>query len=156
MGAAIVSKEGATLATGRNDVPKYGGGLYAPEDGAGDERCCKSGRYCRNTTRKIDLKAKIKTSVASLRDASYSQKFRALSDDEHRADRGPKKTEPVTLWTISSNPTCSRPTRSSRAREAVASPRTPSCSGAAPHIHIRYLPRLACAFPTTDHRTTHT
>lgn len=82
VGAAIVSKDGATLATGRNDVPKYGGGLYTPEDGAGDERCYKSGGYCRNTTRKLDLKDKIEKSVASLRDVSDSQRIKALSDDD--------------------------------------------------------------------------
>lgn len=39
VGAAIMNEHGDILATGRNDVPKYRGGLYTPEDRDSDSRC---------------------------------------------------------------------------------------------------------------------
>lgn len=39
VGAAIISEDGDIIATGCNDVPKSGGGLYSTEDGNNDNRC---------------------------------------------------------------------------------------------------------------------
>ncbi|MBF0448193.1 MAG: deoxycytidylate deaminase [Magnetococcales bacterium] len=39
VGAAITDKHGNILATGRNDVPKAGGGLYTADDNCEDKRC---------------------------------------------------------------------------------------------------------------------
>ena len=39
VGAAIVDENGNLLATGCNDVPKAGGGLYSIENGEDDSRC---------------------------------------------------------------------------------------------------------------------
>ena len=39
VGAAIFSDDGTLLSTGRNDVPKSGGGLYSLEDTDNDNRC---------------------------------------------------------------------------------------------------------------------
>lgn len=39
VGAAIMNEEGDIIATGCNDVPKSGGGLYSIEDGENDLRC---------------------------------------------------------------------------------------------------------------------
>lgn len=60
VGAAIVSRTGELIATGWNDVPKFGGGLYTEDDQivveAGsikdkDRRCFKwGGCYCHNET----------------------------------------------------------------------------------------------------------
>lgn len=41
VGASIMNSDGVIIATGRNDVPKAGGGLYGPEDGKSDARCVK-------------------------------------------------------------------------------------------------------------------
>ena len=41
VGASIMNSDGVVIATGRNDVPKAGGGLYGPEDGNSDARCVK-------------------------------------------------------------------------------------------------------------------
>lgn len=41
VGASIMNPNGQIVATGRNDVPKAGGGLYGPEDANSDARCVK-------------------------------------------------------------------------------------------------------------------
>lgn len=41
VGAAIYSDSGELIGKGRNDVPKYGGGLYGYDDGDCDHRCYK-------------------------------------------------------------------------------------------------------------------
>ncbi|MBW2940506.1 anti-phage dCTP deaminase [Zhongshania aquimaris] len=56
VGAAICDDAGNILATGRNDVPKFGGGLYRPEDGDNDFRCIKKGEKCYNTEKINKLK----------------------------------------------------------------------------------------------------
>ena len=49
VGASIMNDDGVILATGRNDVPKAGGGLYGPEDFSNDARCIKKeGSECYN------------------------------------------------------------------------------------------------------------
>jgi len=54
VGAAIISAEGRLLATGTNDVPRYGGGLYRTEH-ANDQRCFTSLGFCENDRRKHEL-----------------------------------------------------------------------------------------------------
>lgn len=44
VGAAILNSDGDIIATGCNDVPKAGGGLYSFEDGDLDHRCLKIGQ----------------------------------------------------------------------------------------------------------------
>lgn len=51
VGAAICDTSGNVLAVGRNDVPKFGGGLYTSNDGANDNRCVNYGAKCHNTER---------------------------------------------------------------------------------------------------------
>lgn len=41
VGASIMNDDGLVIATGRNEVPKGGGGLYGPEEGKSDARCVK-------------------------------------------------------------------------------------------------------------------
>ncbi|ECF6093514.1 hypothetical protein FNI42_16800, partial [Salmonella enterica subsp. salamae] len=48
VGAAIVDHEGNILSTGRNDVPRPGGGLYTFEDENKDFRCIHKGGKCYN------------------------------------------------------------------------------------------------------------
>jgi deoxycytidylate deaminase len=71
VGAAIMSPEGIIIATGRNDVPKFGGGLYSPESGSVDARCIKlEGEHCYNDIykRKLvdDIKDILKQELESL------------------------------------------------------------------------------------------
>jgi len=60
VGAAICDDDGNVLAVGRNDVPKYSGGLYTIEDGENDHRCINHGSKCHNTEHINKLKNKIK------------------------------------------------------------------------------------------------
>lgn len=57
VGAAIADKEGNIIATGCNDVPKAGGGLYEP--GPGDLRCVFKEGICYNDKYKDDLKKSV-------------------------------------------------------------------------------------------------
>lgn len=55
VGAAIM-KDGVILATGRNDVPKHGGGLYTEEDDGDDNRCFKKyGQSCQSDHKKAQF-----------------------------------------------------------------------------------------------------
>lgn len=61
IGASILNKSGDVIATGRNDVPKPGGGLYTPESLMNDARCVKlEGKKCFNDFHKSLLRDKIK------------------------------------------------------------------------------------------------
>jgi len=48
VGAAILDKAGNILATGRNDVPKYGGGLYSADDCNDEDHRCFNRGECFN------------------------------------------------------------------------------------------------------------
>lgn len=65
VGAAIVSSAGDLLATGRNDVPCAGGGLYAEGGPAVDARCMNpaGGGQCRSDVHKKDILEKISTII---------------------------------------------------------------------------------------------
>lgn len=58
VGAAITDKRGDVIATGWNDVPKFGGGLYAADPGGDpnktdhDQRCWNNGGKCYNDDEK--------------------------------------------------------------------------------------------------------
>lgn len=53
VGAAIVSSKGELIGHGRNDVPRYGGGLYTEDAGASDHRChAWQDSRCHNDKRK--------------------------------------------------------------------------------------------------------
>lgn len=59
VGAAICDDQGNVLSVGRNDVPKFGGGLYTSEDGENDKRCVHHGAKCYNNERISYLKTGI-------------------------------------------------------------------------------------------------
>ena len=63
VGASITNKEGSIIATGCNDVPAFGGGLYNTEDGLNDYRCVHKGRKCYNDFYKSGIKKDIQTIV---------------------------------------------------------------------------------------------
>lgn len=60
VGAAICDDKGNVLSVGRNDVPKFGGGLYTTDDGENDRRCVNYGAKCYNTEHINKLKDDIK------------------------------------------------------------------------------------------------
>ena len=53
VGASLVAEDGTLLATGTNEVPKAGGGVYGEEFDEGkhvpDHRCAKGNNFCSNT-----------------------------------------------------------------------------------------------------------
>ncbi|POZ14553.1 cytidine deaminase [Lelliottia aquatilis] len=59
VGAAIVDNKGNILSTGRNDVPRPGGGLYTFEDENKDFRCIHKGGKCYNDLHKNKIKERI-------------------------------------------------------------------------------------------------
>ncbi|WP_370231456.1 anti-phage dCTP deaminase [Marinobacter nauticus] len=64
VGAAILDSSGSLIATGRNDVPKFGGGLYSEDDNvspvSGDYRCAHRDQRCHNDYHKLLLSENIK------------------------------------------------------------------------------------------------
>lgn len=84
VGASIMNDDGVVIATGRNDVPKAGGGLYGPEDGRSNARCvkledaqCFNDLYKRNVVKEIEslIDAKLGKAVTDLViDATDEQK----------------------------------------------------------------------------------
>ena len=84
VGAAITAKSGEVIATGCNDVPMAGGGLYSHSSGTSDMRCIhKEGRLCFN-----DLhKRKLQSAVGAIIDRVLT------TDEEDMAEGG----EAITL-----------------------------------------------------------
>lgn len=71
VGAAIADKDGNIIATGRNDVPRSGGGLYEAEDRENDHRCINHGAKCHNqeniNSLKEDIQEILKQSITDER-----------------------------------------------------------------------------------------
>jgi deoxycytidylate deaminase len=68
VGAALFSPAGEMIGKGSNDVPKFGGGLYAHGDGDEDHRCYAwGGKLCHNDDRK---------------DRLYQEIFKALTGEK--------------------------------------------------------------------------
>ncbi len=63
VGASIFDSQGNQIATGKNDVPKAGGGLYSADDGDQDHRCIHKGGKCYNDFRKKRIRDDIREIV---------------------------------------------------------------------------------------------
>lgn len=76
VGAAIVSENGDLLATGSNDVPEFGGGLYTSES-ARDERCFVRSGFCYNDDEKRiiadEILAAIRSAGFRIKDSHYNR-----------------------------------------------------------------------------------
>lgn len=63
VGASILDGDGMVLAIGRNDVPRFGGGLYTEDDNVSpnskDYRCVHRDQQCHNDLHKSILKTKV-------------------------------------------------------------------------------------------------
>ncbi len=67
VGAAIVSPSGELIGVGRNDVPRYRGGLYTEDAGDGDHRChAWQDKRCHNDKRKDVLYQQIFSRLKSV------------------------------------------------------------------------------------------
>lgn len=82
VGAAIVDRGGSVVATGTNEVPKAGGGVYGEsfEENPIDARCAmfsdSSKRFCRNTTEQNEIIEELINSTSELRATSTERKER--------------------------------------------------------------------------------
>lgn len=76
VGAAVVSEAGDLLATGCNDVPEFGGGLYTSESSR-DERCYTRSGFCYNDEEKRiiadEIMAVFKESGIRLKDSHFER-----------------------------------------------------------------------------------
>jgi deoxycytidylate deaminase len=97
VGAAIVDKDGNVVATGTNEVPKAGGGVYgeAVDQELADGRCAffkdSSKRFCRNTAEQNNIIDDLLNQIPELNEASFDRKVelkRAFSQDPNRGTPG--------------------------------------------------------------------
>ena len=72
VGASILSKQGEVLATGRNDVPMVGGGLYSANSKS-DGRCWAKSARCYNDMHKQELVKELVTSIREILTVSEVQ-----------------------------------------------------------------------------------
>ena len=59
VGASILSERGDVISTGRNDVPRSGGGIYTDADGVNDKRCLHR-EFCASDSEKEAIMTNIK------------------------------------------------------------------------------------------------
>ncbi|HBC3838012.1 anti-phage dCTP deaminase [Vibrio parahaemolyticus] len=81
VGAAILDKNGNIIATGRNDVPKFKGGLYSYEDRDKDYRCIHKGAKCYNDTYKKKIKESITDIISKNLSIEHNKTKRYFSED---------------------------------------------------------------------------
>lgn len=83
VGAAIISREGELLATGCNDVPKPGGGLYFESYPEVDMRCVhREDQHCFNDFHKKQLRDEIGEEVGTYLGSLHRKEKIELSDSE--------------------------------------------------------------------------
>jgi deoxycytidylate deaminase len=80
VGAAVFSKEWEIVATGCNDVPQSGGGLYGA-DSRTDMRCYAHGGHCRNVEHKGKIRDRIKDELKLIR-KDQDLNLSAISDEQ--------------------------------------------------------------------------
>ncbi|EKF9373056.1 hypothetical protein O1B80_003301, partial [Vibrio cholerae] len=81
VGASILDKEGNIIATGRNDVPKFKGGLYSYEDKDKDYRCIYKGAKCYNDVYKNKIKESIKDVISKELNLEHQKAQKYFSED---------------------------------------------------------------------------
>ena len=74
VGAAIITQSGTVLATGHNDVPQFGGGLYSSESRK-DERCFARSGLCYNDDEKRII-------TEEILDLLRSEKIKNLGEEQ--------------------------------------------------------------------------
>ncbi|MDE2342238.1 MAG: deoxycytidylate deaminase [Betaproteobacteria bacterium] len=83
VGAAIHNRQGILIATGCNDVPKGGGGLYREGEGEDDRCAFLQGGVCFNHLEKDLIRNEFKLQISKkLKELSSEQKYASLSGSE--------------------------------------------------------------------------
>jgi deoxycytidylate deaminase len=85
VGAALVDSEGNIIATGTNEVPKAGGGVYGEAFGDEPEGRCgllmpESHRYCRNTREQNEIIGDLVEAVPELKNLGVERKEQLKKD----------------------------------------------------------------------------
>lgn len=86
VGAVITDKQNRVIAVGTNDVPQYGGGLYATESLV-DDRCFKVRGICENNAEKTLRKQRIREGIV--------KEFPAIFPDDKLRDAASKKIDEI-------------------------------------------------------------
>lgn len=98
VGAALLDQEGNVLSSGRNDVPKSGGGLYTAESGEVDARCVKleDGR-CWNDFHKSELTNQVTAVIAGNLKPKWSAFTQKMADEitNKLGDKGVQISQPA-------------------------------------------------------------
>lgn len=82
VGAAIANTKGEIVATGCNDVPKSGGGLYSMEDGTADKRCVhREEQNCFNDREKLQLRQAIEDAIRQFRWQAAKEEVRIPEEE---------------------------------------------------------------------------
>ena len=100
VGAAILDKSGNVLAVGRNDVPKFGGGLYESvlnENSVEDKRCALDGdKICYNDKYKNEIIDKVNKKIGEIvsehlddKKIDYTSKAALVSDLTNHVKNNP-------------------------------------------------------------------
>lgn len=76
VGAALVDRAGNIIATGTNEAPKAGGGVYGEgfDKDAQDHRCAFSNKFCSNTRQQINISQKLVDLIPELSTLSDTRK----------------------------------------------------------------------------------
>lgn len=157
VGAAICDDGGNVLAVGRNDVPKFGGGLYTAEDGENDKRCVHHGGKCYNTERIKYLKEDIKKILLEFFHGDASEKeptVETTNKIENAIDRIEKETDVGSLIEFSRAIHAEMDAITSMARNSSYSTKgttlyttTYPCHGCARHIVAAGIKRVVYIEP---------
>lgn len=77
VGAALVDKVGNLIATGTNEVPSAGGGVYGEsfDEHADEHRCAFDGKYCRNTSQQNKIVQDLIQTLPELKDLTTARKL---------------------------------------------------------------------------------
>ncbi len=76
VGAALVDRSGNIIATGTNEAPKAGGGVYGEgfDRDVQDHRCAYSNKFCSNTRQQINISQKLVALIPELQNLPESRR----------------------------------------------------------------------------------
>lgn len=75
VGAALLDRNGNIVATGENEVPRAGGGVYGEEsdNSSGDYRCFVDRKFCSNTTEQNEISEELADHLTTLFDGNANR-----------------------------------------------------------------------------------
>jgi deoxycytidylate deaminase len=81
VGAALIDNDGNVVATGTNEAPRAGGGVYGEsfDEQAPDHRCAYSGGFCHNTRQQLKMVHDLIAAIPELNNAPADRKAEIAS-----------------------------------------------------------------------------